>query len=139
MKELEGIIDSHSAEFESDDDILKLRRRLSELNKPIRQLTNIEKLILPFEQLGIGLTPQDIAIIEHRNDLLHGNTHLADSSGTETCDINNYMMYASGKLYTLISSLILKYVGYSGYIINHAKACEKYCNIDTEEDYYKYI
>lgn len=139
LKELEGIIDSHSAEFESDDDILKLRRRLSELNKPIRQLTNIEKLILPFEQLGIGLTPQDIAIIEHRNDLLHGNTHLADCSRTETCDINNYMMYASGKLYTLISSLILKHVGYSGYIINHAKAYEKYCNINTEEDYYKYI
>ena len=142
LKELESIIDSYSTEFESDDDVLKLRRRLSELNKPIKnmkQLSNTEKLIQPFEQLGIELTPEDIAMIEHRNDLLHGNTHLANSTRTETCDINNYMMYASGKLYTLISSLILKYVGYSGYIINHAKTCEKYCNINTKEDYYKYI
>lgn len=142
LKKMEEVIDSYSTEFRSDDDILKLRRRLSELNKPIKnmkQLSNTEKLIQPFEQLAIDLTPEDIAMIEHRNDLLHGNTHLADSTRTETCDINNYMMYASGKLYTLISSLILKYVGYSGYIINHAKAYEKHCNITTKEDYYKYI
>lgn len=142
LKGIENVIDSFSTEFESDDDIPKLKRRLPELNKPIKsikQLSNMEKLILPFEQLNIELTPEDIAMIEHRNDLLHGNTHLADDNRTKTCDINNYMMYASGKLYTLISSLILKHIGYKGYIINHAKAFEKHCNINTKEDYYKYI
>jgi hypothetical protein len=87
LKEMEEVIDSYSTKFESDDDILRLRRRLSELNKPIKnmkQLSNTEKLIQPFEQLGIELTPEDIAMIEHRNDLLHGNTHLADSTRTET-------------------------------------------------------
>lgn len=139
LKDMENVIDTYSKEFEVDDVISKLKRRLSESNKPIKQLSNTEKLIQPFEQLGIELTPEDIAMIEHRNDLLHGNTHLTDDNRTETCDINNYMMYASGKLYTLISSLILKYVGYNGYIINHAKVCEKKCNINTKEEYYKLI
>lgn len=48
-------------------------------------------------------------------------------------------MYVSEKLYVLISSLILKYIGYSGYIINYAKTYEEDCNIATNEDYYKYI
>ena len=59
----------------NDQIILKLKRRLNEINKPTNKehLTNNEKLTRPFEQLGIKLSLHDIAIIEHRNDLLHGN------------------------------------------------------------------
>lgn len=135
------VINSYSEKFEPDDDVIKLKRRVPELNKIVKQdsLTNNEKLILPFEQLGIELSVDDINIIRHRNDLLHGNTYLIDNSRKELFDINNYMMYVSEKLYTLVSSLILKYIGYTGYIINYAKAYEKECNIITNEDYYKFI
>lgn len=136
-----GVIDSYSGIFESGDDVSKLKKRVPELNKIVKQnhLTNHEKLVRPFEQLGIELSIDDINIIKHRNDLLHGNIFLTDNKKQEFSDINNYMMYVSEKLYTLISSLILKYIGYSGYIINYAKTYEEDCNITTNEDYYKYI
>ena len=139
--EIEKIIDTYSSEIESEDDILKLKRRIPDLNKVIRQnhLTNNEKLIQPFDLLGIKLTADDIHMIEHRNDLLHGNTHMTDDENMEDVEINRYMMYASGKFYTLISSLILKYIGYDGYIINHAKVCEQQSGIETEEKLYKLI
>ena len=139
--EIEKIIDTYSSEIESEDDILKLKRRIPDLNKVIRQnhLTNHEKLIQPFDLLGIKLTADDIHMIEHRNDLLHGNTHMTDDENMEDVEINRYMMYASGKFYTLISSLILKYIGYDGYIINHAKVCEQQSGIETEEKLYKLI
>ena len=135
------VIDSYIEEFEPGDDVQKLKRRVPELNKVVKQnyLSNYKKLIRPFEQLGLELSIDDINMIEHRNDLLHGNTCLTDDNRKELFDINNYMMYVSGKLYTLVSSLILKYIGYTGYIINHAKAYEGVCNITTDEDYYKLI
>ncbi len=69
----------------------------------------------------VKLTLNDIKAIEHRNDLLHGNILLTNKELKSESDINNYMGYISGKLFTLISALILKYVGYEGYVINHAK------------------
>lgn len=118
VKAMENTIDSFSTELESGDDSQKLKTRIYELNRPIKSMSNMEKLLLPFEQLNIELTQEDRAMIEHRNDLLHGNTHLADHNRTEPYEINNYLMYASAKLYTIISSLILKHIGYTGYIIN---------------------
>lgn len=139
--EIEKIIDTYSSEVGSEDDILKLKRRIPDLNKVIRRnhLTNNEKLIQPFDLLGIKLTADDIHMIEHRNDLLHGNTHMTEDEDMEEVEINRYMMYASGKFYTLVSSLILKYIGYNGYIINHAKVCEQQSGIETEEKLYKLI
>lgn len=57
----------------------------------------------------------------------------------ELGEINNYMWYASDKWYTLISLLILKYIGYKGFVINHAKKSENNCHITTDEDYYLFI
>jgi len=48
-------------------------------------------------------------------------------------------VYISGRLYTLISALILKSIGYDGYIINHSKFFEDFCGIKTNEDYYRFI
>jgi len=139
--EIEKIIDAYFPAFGIGDDILKLKRRIPQLNKVIRQnhLTNNEKLIQPFDLLGIELTVDDVHMIEHRNDLLHGNTHLIDDENLGDTEINRYMTYAAGKFYTLVSSLILKYIGYSGYIINHAKICEQESGIKIEESRYKLI
>jgi len=118
-----------------------MKRRLNEINKPINKqhLTNNEKLTKPFEQLGIHLTLNDIKIIEHRNNLLHGNILLKKEDSQSDESINLYMSYVSAKLYTLISKLILKTVGYNGYVYNNAKYLEKHLNISTEDEYFEKI
>src|SRR5690606_9670266 len=72
--ELLKVVDANE-ELLSGDGALKLKRRLMAINSPVvkERLTNNEKLTLPFEQLGIELSIEDVMAIEHRNDLLHGN------------------------------------------------------------------
>lgn len=139
-EDLTKIVDSYSDKI-SNEGVLKIKRRINEINKPVvkEHLTNNEKLTLPFEQVNIELTLNDIKTIEHRNDLLHGDILLTSKELKSESDINNYMGYISGKLFTLISALILKYVGYEGYIINHAKFYEDLCEIETSEEYFRLI
>ncbi len=140
IRELYEVIDRHSDQL-NEESILKLKRRLNEINKPTNRqhLTNNEKLTRPFEQLGIRLSLHDLKIIEHRNDLLHGNI-LLQTSEEQTIDTTNiYMAYVSAKLYTLISKLILKSIGYSGYVYNQAKYLEKYMENNTTEEYFERI
>lgn len=140
VEELHKVIDNNSNSL-NEESILKLKRRLIAINSPINKqhLKNIEKLTRPFEQLGIRLTLDDINIMEHRNDLLHGNILLKKDDIQTDEEINLYIEYVSAKLYTLISKLILKSIGYNGYIYNHAKHLEKYLNNPTEEDYFERI
>ncbi|MGV3611689.1 MAG: hypothetical protein ACO1N0_12105 [Fluviicola sp.] len=140
IEELHGVIDDHS-DYLTDESVLKLKRRLNEINKPINKqhLTNNEKLTRPFEQLGLCLTLKDIEIIEHRNDLLHGNILLRKETSQSNESINLYMSYVSAKLYTLISKLILKSIGYNGYVYNNAKHLEKHLEISTEDEYFEKI
>jgi hypothetical protein len=140
LKELHEVIDDNET-FLSDESILKLKRRLNEINKPVNKqhLTNNEKLTRPFEQLGIRLSLNDITIIEHRNDLLHGNILLKKEDYQTNESINLYMSYVSTKLYALISKLILKSIGYNGYIYNSSKHYEKDLNISTEDEYFEKI
>lgn len=122
-----GIIDEY-AEFDTAAN-LKLKRRIKELNRPVNhnhKLPNNEKLTEPFFQLGISLSLKDIGIIEHRNDLLHGNILMVNDESLTDKEINAYMAFVTSKLYTLISKLILKNAGYRGYVINYAKRYETY-------------
>lgn len=141
VKELHLAIDNNSTGL-NNDNILKLKRRLNEINKPINKehLTNNEKLTRPFEQLGITLSLHDITIIEHRNDLLHGNILIqTDDTNNDESKTNLYLAYVSAKLFTLISKLILKSIGYNGYVYNQAKFLERYMSISTNEDYFEKI
>lgn len=138
--ELHGVIDENCSSL-NEQSILKLKRRLNEINKPInyQHLKNVDKLTRPFEILGIKLTLHDINIIEHRNDLLHGNISLENENQQTDENINLYMAYVSAKLFNLISKLILKSIGYDGYVYNNAKHIEKHINISTEEEYFEKI
>lgn len=138
--ELHGVIDNNCDSL-NEQSILKLKRRLNEINTPInyKHLKNDEKLTRPFEILGINLTLHDIKIIKHRNDLLHGNISLENEDQQTDENINLYIAYVSGKLFTLISKLILKSIGYDGYVYNNAKHIEKHINISTEEEYFEKI
>ncbi len=140
LSELYDVIDENSETLNSKS-ILKLKRRIGAINNPINKqhLTNNEKLTRPFEQLNLNLTLQDISIIEHRNDFFHGNILLKNDDRKTDENINLYMAYVSAKLFTLISKLILKSIGYNGYIYNQAKYLEKRINIKTEEEYFDLI
>ncbi len=140
VNELHKVIDDNAKTL-SETNLVKLKRRLNEVNKPINKehLTNNEKLSRPFEQLGIRLTLHDIAIIEHRNDLLHGNILLENEVIKEEENTDLYLSYVSAKLFTLISKLILKSIGYEGYVYNQSKYLEKYIKIKTDEEYFEKI
>lgn len=140
IEELLNVIDSNSDQL-NETSALKLKRRISEINKPVNKqhLTNNEKLTRPFEQLGISLTLHDITIIEHRNDLLHGNILLKTDENRDSNNTDLYMNYVSAKLFTLISKLILKAIGYNGYVYNQAKYLEKFMEIETNEEYFELI
>jgi hypothetical protein len=139
---LNEVVDSYNGQISSNG-LTKIKRRINEINRPTvkEHLTNNEKLTLPFDQLGINLSMNDINAIEHRNDLLHGNILLTNEeyNPEKETEIDSYMGYISGKLYTLISALILKRIGYEGYIINYAKFYEEFCHIETDEEYYRLI
>lgn len=88
-----------------------LESKINDLNRP----TNSKKLLKPFEIYGIPLNKEQELILSHRNKFLHGtapfNENELDSKEFEITNI-------SLKLLFLISCLILKYCGYSGYILN---------------------
>jgi hypothetical protein len=65
--------------------------------------------------LGFILNEDDVNVIERRNDLLHGRLSL-DETDIDKADRELYLI--ATKLYTLINVLILKQIGYSGYIVN---------------------
>lgn len=129
IEELHTVIDKYSTTLD-EESVLKLKRRLSAINSPIspRRLTNAMKLREPFDQLGIILSSADEAAIEYRNYLLHGNILMNTDKPRSSEEIDIHMMYISGKLYTLLSKLLLKNCGFQGYVINHAKF------FDSKED-----
>lgn len=137
-----GVIDSFRDRYEEGDAPELLKGRIADLNKAPKgkHVSNDEKLRLPFQQLGIPLSDMDLEILKYRNELLHGNILLASVQSTYDMDmLDNSLHYAGLKLYTLVSELILKRVGYKGYIINHAKIVEKTCRFETKEDYFLLI
>lgn len=134
--DLNKVINSYKGKIDENAEI-KIRRRINELNKPInpKRLTNAEKLREPFDKLKIKLTHEDEAAIDFRNDLLHGNILMNNETTKTSKEIDNKMLYASAKLYTLLSKLILKNSGYNGYVINHAK----FYNKNAKEEYFEII
>jgi len=81
--------------------------KLSDLNKP----TNKGKLLFPFKHYGITLTQSEENILDHRNDFLHGRTPHGTESDWELEQI-------ALKLHYLAGIVILKYIGYTGHVMN---------------------
>jgi hypothetical protein len=124
LPELTAVIDKYTS-YTGQVGSQKMKNRLAGINQAVvgRKLSNDEKLTRPFETLGLPLTDFEYSIIRHRNDVLHGDILMACKNQV-TYETDNYMAFVSAKLYTLISGLILKHLGYSGYIINHARLFE---------------
>lgn len=135
-RDLNTVMDNYANAIDKNAEI-KFRRKINGLSNSInpKRITNAEKLRQPFDQLQIKLSTEDEAAIDFRNDLLHGNILMNNETTRTSKEIDNKMLYASAKLYTLISKLILKNSGYSGYVINYGKLYNKTSN----EEYFEEI
>lgn len=110
-----------------------LEAKINELNRP----SNADKLKAPFTVLDITLTPQEEEAIMYRNDFLHGNINLkpGKKSAKKTYEMDSYEIAL--RIYTLINAIILKKIGYSGYLLNYAKIQERGMGKHFAEPYYR--
>ena len=93
-----------------------IKKRINALLQP----TNRDKLRLPFDILNIKLSDNDLNQLERRNDLLHGN-NLFENKKLSLEDEAKEILYLNFQLNYLVNALILKYIGYSGTIMNLSK------------------
>lgn len=105
----------------------------------INQITNREKLLSPFKILDIPITPKDIEAIEQRNAFLHGRTPMVKDIDKNSSDEDKVGFYLYLKLYVLISSIILKYIGYNNLVVNYPKIYEDGTGVILDEEYYRQI
>jgi len=134
QNELYAVLDKYK-DFDSFHDIETLKGKIQHIN----QMTNQEKLLAPFKELGIAISDTDLEVIKSRNAFLHGRVpdfrKLGKNRSIEEKDADLY--YASTKLYTLLNLLILKYVGYDNYVLNFSKLHEQKTKYPINEDYYR--
>jgi hypothetical protein len=110
-------------------------KRINQIN----QITNREKLLSPFKILDIPITSKDIEAIEQRNAFLHGRTPMVKDIDENLSDEDKVGFYLYLKLYVLISSIILKYIGYNNLVVNYPKIYEDETGVILDEEYYRQI
>jgi hypothetical protein len=90
--------------------------------------TNKDRLVNTFALYNLTLSEDDKKAIDKRNDYLHGRHPLQRKLQFELTQI-------SQRLHTLIISLLLKAVGYSGHVVNlHMQAL-----LNDEERFHKLV
>lgn len=113
-----------------------IKSRINQIN----QRTNRDKLLIPFRILNIPITSADKQAIEQRNAFLHGRTPMVQNIEAKPLnkeDKIRYYLYL--KLYVLVSSIIMKYIGYDNLIVNYPKIYENDTGIELDEEYYRQI
>lgn len=76
---------------------------------------NSNKLTVPFDQLGILLSAEELECIKSRNFFLHGNLPKNKNSDLTNQELLSIM---ANRLVMLSAMLLLKSVGYDGYVID---------------------
>lgn len=105
----------------------------------LNRTSNRNILKAPFEFLDIQLLDADETIIETRNNFLHGTAPDLTGAGEErtTDRLNSDLYYSALRLSTLLSMLILKWVGYDNYVLNYPKINEASTGIPLDEEPYR--
>jgi hypothetical protein len=108
IKELKCVIEKYSDKYNVNgkDTLLK---KICVINSP----TNKQKLLKPFELLNLTLNSKEVEAINKRNDFLHGRVPYQfndDESEFKLQQISLTLLYCA-------TVLVLKYVGYSGYVM----------------------
>jgi len=103
---------------ENPEEALKIyTAKINELNNP----TNSKKLSYPFQLYKINLSIEEIEILNHRNKFLHGSSPFEE---TELIDKKYELKFIIAHLKFMINCLMLKYVDYSGHIVNNPALME---------------
>lgn len=95
-----------------------LSSKVNNLNQP----TNRDSLTAPFLKLGYNLNQQEIKCIDNRNKFLHGSLPVKSNDEDENF---KELYFNSVTIHKLIYILILKLIGFEGYIINYPKLHEQ--------------
>lgn len=119
------------------DDIRVLLTRIELINQP----TNRARLTAPFEKLQIALLPEDIKILNTRNDFLHGRVPKLTQTALDrrSEETNKDLYYASIRFYVLLNILILKWIGYDNYVVNYPKIHEGHFKIRLKESPFRKV
>lgn len=88
-----------------EEQLAILKNKIASINQP----TNRNRLLKPFEIMGLTLSEDDVKLLEHRNDFLHGKYLGDDEFEVER---------VSFEFHHLIGCLILKMLGYKGFVTN---------------------
>lgn len=106
-----------------------LSAKIQDINKP----TNLKKLTKPFEIYGIKLDAHSLEILGHRNKFLHS------LSPTNSNQDDLELIYIALKLRFMLNSLILKYIGYSGHLVNNSAWLSKDYSVGELDHPFKLI
>jgi hypothetical protein len=105
----------------ADEAFNKIASDIDRINSP----TNKQKLLQPFKHLNINLPAEDIEAIERRNDFLHGRIPEQDD--------RHYLSQINGTLLFCVNCLILKHIGFEGYVIYPPSLYQFNNNLKIEE------
>ncbi len=103
-----------------------LNNRVNDWNKP----TSTDTLIAPFKWLDYKLSEEEEKCISNRNEFLHGRMPV-DHRKDEKAFLE--LHYISIMLHRLLYILILKVIGYKGYIKNYPKIHEDITGIKQKD------
>jgi hypothetical protein len=101
--------------------------RINDLNRP----SNADKLRKPFELLGYTLSKYEQDVIKHRNLFQHGK--LPSNPDSED-GVFKDVYYSCMILHRLFYILVLKFIGFEGYIINYPQLHKHITSKDLSED-----
>lgn len=133
-KEVSEVLAKLKTEIEqvgNEDSITILQKNIDKINNP----TNRDKLTKPFEIYEIWLNKEDVDAIDNRNNFLHGRNIKIEEGSDEFIEIWSISM----RLNKIINMLILKHIGYTGYVINHLKHNESSLGYAVEENLFEKI
>lgn len=115
------VLNKYRNEITSEDFDL-LTSSLDEIDKNLSQ--NNKRYESAFKNLDIELSIEERKCLNKRNKFFHGRLVPFSMEINNEEDYTNLELeyhYLSQRLFSLISKLILKNIGYNGYIINHVK------------------
>jgi hypothetical protein len=109
--------------------------------KDYNRATNLNRLKAPFDYLGLKLSSEDLSVLKTRNNFLHGTVpDLFKKGNTRSqTEVSYEMYYISLRYYTLLNMLILKWIGFNSFIINHPYLQRKFLKIPLKEEPYRLV
>ena len=129
--ELLSVLQNYSDQVPSET-IKILQAKINNLNKP----TNSKKLSYPFEIYGLKLNKKELEILNHRNKFLHGTTPFSEN---ELEDNKFELVMITSHLKFMLNCLMLKYIGYSGSVINNPSLLEYNTKKELSDHLFKLI